>query len=453
VVSSRLVCRPEACRVSLNRLRGKDGTVLWADSFEVPTDDFRLVVNAVAGQIQRGYSGYRQRSGGPEIDVSSEDLKTFLQLRRRFDSRTGTGLGPLLADLEALRQRSPRFLDADLLAADVARHHFNESRDPQDLARALDLVRQAEELAPDDPQPLLMQMLVALDGQDLKLAEEGLRKLETLIPGDVSLLDRRALLLRKTGQLAEAIELLRAAVRRQPSWKRLLTLARMEQQSGAIPAARRHLEILLERSPGNFEGLTQLAQIEMANGSLERAAVLYGQLVQRSPGSAQMSNLGVVYFLLGRYPAAAGIFRRVVAQEPRNPLYTLNLADADLLTGERAQAEEQYRRVVALVEQDPSAGTPQFLTVKAQALAHLGQSLPAVAAVQEASRLAPEDAGVAYESSLVYALLGENASALVNAGKALRLGFDPRWFDFPWFDSLRRQPDFQRLLPKRAEAR
>jgi serine/threonine protein kinase/tetratricopeptide (TPR) repeat protein len=448
VISSRLVCRPEACRVSLNRLRGADGTVLWAESFELPTDDFHLLANAVTGQVQRAYSDHRPRAGSSDLEVSSEDLKTFLELRRRFDARTGVDLDALLAELASLRRRSPRFLDAYLLEANVARHRFNDSRDAQDLRHAEELIRQARLLAPENPQPLLMLVNVSLDGQELAQAEEALRDLEELIPGDVDLLHRRAQLLRQQGRLAEAIELMRAAARRQPSWKRLLTLARMEQQGGQIAAARKDLELLLERSPGNFEALNQLAQIELTSGSLERAAELYARLVRDSPGSVQRSNLGVAYLLLGRYAEAADSFASVAAEETKNPFYTLNLADARFLTGRREEARALYQRVVDLIDAD-SGTSPQLLSVKAQALAHLGQSLPAVTAAQEASRRAPDDAAVAFETSLVYALLGEDASALVNAGKALKLGYDPRFFNLPWFGAVRARPDFQSLLRPR----
>jgi len=196
--------------------------------------------------------------------------------------------------------------------------------------------------------------------------------------------------------------------------------------------------------------MSLLAQVELASGSAARAAELYERLVRRSPGLAQLSNLGIAYFLLGRYAEAADTFRRAVVREPRNPLYLLNLADATALLGQSGEAQEAYRRVVALIAADPAGGsTPQFLTVKAQALAHLGQGREAVAAIQEASRLAPADGDVAYEAALVYAVLGESSSALVSAEKALQLGYDPRWFAFPWFDRLRADPHFRSLLERK----
>ncbi len=446
IISSRLDCRPESCRISLNRLRGQDATVLWAESFEVPTDEWSLVAGAVVNRLRQGYDGHRLRAGNPELAVSGRDFEEFLVLRRRLDARQEPALDSILAELAAIRQRSPRFLDSYLLEADVARRRFWNSRDEQDLRHGLDLIQEARSLAPGDPRPLFVEIDLALAAQDLDRAEAAIVGLESLVPGDVRLLERRARVLSARGQVEEALELTRTAARLQPSTKRLADLAQMEIQQGQLAEARRHLEMLLQRSPGSFDGLSLLAVIELSSGDLNRAVVLYKELVSRSPGLSQLSNLGLAYFFLGRYPEAAATYRRVLAEQPRHPVVTLNLADTYLLMRRIEEAEALYRQALELIETDPGAASPQSLTVKAQALAHLGRGREAVAAVQQAMRLAPNDAPVAYEASLVYAVLRENTSALANAEKALALGYGARWFSLPWFETLRRDPEFQRLL-------
>jgi tetratricopeptide (TPR) repeat protein/predicted Ser/Thr protein kinase len=446
VVGTQLDCTPEACRVSLSRSLGRDGSVLWAESFEVPTDDFYLIAGAVENQIRRGYEDRRPRKGTAELAASSQDLRRFLELRRTFDSRRGGDFASTLDELAMLRGRSPRFLDVYLLEAEVARYKFHFSRDARDLARAVDLMRQARSLAPGDPQPLLLFIDVALAGGQLDEAGEALQQLERMVPGDVRVLERQADLLNAQGKPEEALAVLDTATRRHPSWKRLARLARLEKQTGRIADARGHLQELLSNSPGNVEGLSLLAQLELSSGDPERAADLYGELVRRSPGIAALSNLGLAYFLLGDYQKAVETFGRAVEQEPRNPFYALNLADAYLLLGRREEADRLYRRVLDLIAQDPAASTWQFSSVQAQALAHLGEGRKAIGALQEALRLAPDSGAAFYEASLVYALLGEEDSAFVHAEKALQRGYEPRWFSFPWFDALRRRPDFQSLL-------
>lgn len=444
VIESTLDCGSEVCQVLLQRLQGRDGIILWAESFEVPTDDFYMTANAVASQIGRGFENHPPRKGMPDFTVDSQGLKTFLDLRRRFDNREA--LDPILQGLVALREKSPRFLDAYLLEADVARYKFHDAREPEDLRRAFDLIRTARALAPNDPQPLFTLFDVALAGRDLTQAQTALAELEQLAPGDARVLDRRARLLRDQGRTQEALVLLRSAAERHPSWKRLSTLARMEYQHGESDAARRHLEELLRRAPDNIDGLSLLAEVELTSGDLVRATVLFERLSRLSPDPSKLTNLGLVYLLTGRYSKAVTACQRALEKAPQNPFFTLNLADSHLLAGHKEKASRLYQQVLDLMAADPMAQSPQALSVKAQSLAHLGQNQQAIAAIHDALLLAPEDGAIAYEAALVYALLGETESALLQAKTAVQQGFQPLWFILPWFDSLRSRSEFSSLL-------
>jgi serine/threonine-protein kinase len=337
-------------------------------------------------------------------------------------------------------------VEAYLQEAEVARLRFYNSHNSDDLRRGAERVRQARALAPGDPEPLFAQIGLALAAQNVDEAEEALETLESLVPGDVRLLERRAWILSARGRAGEALELTRTAARLHPSTMRLENLARLEIQQGHIQEARATLALLLQRSPGNVGGLTLLGALELSSGDLNRAVAIYSDLIRRSPSTVQLGNLALSYFCLGRYREAASTYRRILAEQPHHSMVTLNLADTYLLMRRTAEAEDLYRQVLELIKEDPAAASPQSLTVKAQALAHLRRGREAVAAVQEALRLAPNDGSVAFEAALVYALLGEDDSALANAEKALALGYGTRWFSLPWFDSLQRHPDFQRLL-------
>lgn len=445
VVRSRLYCQPEACRITLDRIRGADGSLLGSESFDVPTDDFHLIANAVANQVRHAYADHEVREGARRFEASNKDFRELLRLRQQFESREDASLETVLAGLERLRSDAPSFFEACLLEADVLRYRFYSSRDANDLDRAFALIRRAREMAPEDPEALFLLIEAAAAGNRPGLMEDAIETLEGLVPGDVRLLDGRSRLLTAQGKPAEAISVLREAAARHPSVKRLFSLAQMELQQGRISEAKTHAEELLRRSPGHFDGLSMLAGIELLNGGPARAADLYTEIVRRSPGLSELSNLALAYFLLGRYEDAARVYEKILEQEPRNPIFTFNLADTRFLTGQRDGAESLYLRTLDLLKNDPSAPTPQFQSVKAQTLAHLGRRREAAAAVQEALRLAPNDGFIAFEASLVYALLEEESSALANVERALQLGVHKSWFSVPWFASLKDHPDFQRL--------
>jgi Flp pilus assembly protein TadD/predicted Ser/Thr protein kinase len=443
ILTSRLDCRRELCQATLSRLRGADGSVIQVESFELPIDDVAVMSNILTGQIRRTFSEHEVREGSPDIEASSADVRTFLELRRRFDARSEPSTDSILAQLAEVRKSSPRFLDAYLLEAEVSyfRYHLNLER--KDREHAVDLLRQAREIDRGDSQPLFILIDLALADNDLAKAEATLAELETLVPGDARVLDRKARILSAQGKTEEAIELLERSVRLRPDWKRLYSLAQMEYRHGKVPEARRDLGNLLEIAPGNVYGLSLLGEIELVNGDLHEAVRRYSELVRRSSTPNRLSNLGLAYLLLHDYGRAAEVFREVMEHAPRNPALLINLADACHLLGRTEEARRHYQRVIELAG---SEGGPENLGSRAQALAHLGRGREAVTVIREAERLAPDDAGVAYAAAVVYATLGEKDSALVSIERARKLGYQPRWFTLAWFQGLEDQPEFQELI-------
>lgn len=444
LLTSELECRAQSCRISLHRV-GADGALTWADSFEVPREELRLLAAAVETYTRQAFDRYRQRRDAPQLAAGDEELRIFLELHRRAE-RENEPPDQLLAQLRDLRQRQPRFLEAYLLEADVARRAFHASRDRQLVERARRLLNQAQELAPSDPRIPALAFTVELTVGDTEQADQELDELRRLAPGDVTVSVRQAMLLEVQGRPDEALKELRTAVQRRPSVSALSNLAAMEYRQGKIEDARGSLQLLLARSPDSVQGRSQLALLELVDGDPARAAELYQTLAEENQGIAELSNLGLAYLLAEDYGRAADAFRRVYEEQPSNPQVVLNYADARSLLGEEEEARALYRQVVELVEGDVDSGSAAFLTVKAQALAHLDQQRPAVAAVQQALQLAPRDSQVAYEAAVVYSLAGDFSSAVVSAQRALELGYGARWFAFPWFDQLRQDPELRPVL-------
>ena len=448
IVTSDLSCDAASCVVSLSRLRGADGTLIWTRSFTVPIEQPYLGAEAVHGYLRQAYPARSSPADSGRLEVRPQDYTMYLKLFESFDKHREEeySIDQILERLAAIRRGSPKFLEAFIFEAYMLQHRFRSGRDPRDLERAYDVLEQARKLDPDDPRVLSSTFEVAFLGEDLTRAAGALHELELLQPGDVLVQAQRARLLDRQGDSQKALALMRQAVDRLPSWKNLFWLADMEYRQGKIPEAREHLQLLLRRSPGNLTGSSMLAQLELFNGEPRKAAALYGDLVRRSPKFSYLANLGLAYLLLGDLDHSEQSFRRAWEQQPRNTFIVLNLADACYLLGRKPEAEALYRRTLELADQDPTARSNwQIFSTRAQALAHLGKSGEAVAAIQEAMRLAPANPQVAYETSLVYVLLGDHASASFNAERALKNGIEPRWFTLPWFDPLRGSAVLQRV--------
>jgi serine/threonine-protein kinase len=453
ILTASLDCQPHQCQAVLRRQRGGDGKILDSTApFEVPLDDLHLLDTAAATYLKPLYAGFHIRPEASQLRVRSEDYQRFLRAQRTWQEERPSDLRPLLAEMDQIRAGSPLFLEAYLLEARMEGNRFFQTRDAKDLDQALGLLAEARRLAPGDPLPVVTLFSVALNGGRLADAEEALRELEQRQPGDVRILQESALLSEQKGDHRQALTLLRAAVERRPSALFSMDLANLELRQGEIPAARRTLEGLLRHLPGHAGGETLLAQLELEAGSPARAAELYASLARRHPGMAVFSNLGLSQLLLGRYAEAATSLERARALAPKSYAAVLNLGDVKILLGKRAEAEPLYRRALELMAQDPAPGNWQLLAEKAQALAHLGRKTEAAATIQQAVVAAPNNPEVAYEAALVYCVIGDSASALASADRALAHRYNRRWFSLAWFDPLRKEPAFQKLLEQPPES-
>ncbi|MCB1036227.1 MAG: tetratricopeptide repeat protein, partial [Acidobacteria bacterium] len=452
VLDSELDCRAQRCWVTLSRLADGGQRLVWTERLEVPADNLYLVAQAVAGFLRQGFPELRRRPGPPPLEARPRDYEEFLRLERDFRQKAG-GLGEevILSRLKSIRESSPRFLEAYLLAAEIRRLRFVQTRKEEDLDRAFSLVEETRRLAPRSPRPLYFLFNAALVGGRLDLAEATLRELEALDPGAVQLDTLRAHLLEARGEGRAALVEMRRATERRPSVLNLSNLAEKEFLLGETPESRRHLLQALELSPKDHTLHSRLASLELMAGDPARAVELYSALAERNPGFAELSNLGLALLLESRFGEARDRFRQALELAPRNVFALLNLADAEWLSGGEAGALELYRRLLQAIEEDPAAVGWQFLTVKAQALAHLGRGAEALEAIAEAQRRAPDNPQVAYESALVLTLTGDLDTARTQAMRALDQGYDARWFSFPWFDSLRQDPEVLRRLNKETE--
>ncbi len=434
--------------LSLRRIRGSDGGVLWAERFVVPTDpkDLRFLADAVAVHLRRAWPDRETRPGTPALEVRDPDYADLLRLKTRLEDGQATPGAADLAALDRIVRGSPRFLEARLLAAFTALNLFRSNRDPAQLESGRENARAARELAPGDRRPVVSQLRLALGAGQPKEARALLGDLERISPGDPENRVLAAQVAEAEGDLPRAIADFEAAVERSPSWASLFRLAGLQMRAGRTGEARRRLEQLLERDPGNLWGLDKLGGLELLTGDPARAERIYLDLMRRQPHRSHASNLGLARALLGHQEEAVEAYRQALALSPGHVTVLLNLADAELALGREGEAGAHYAQALARLE-GPSL-SPQDRMIRAQCLAHLGRAREAVELTQGTLRQSGDDPEVVYQAALVYALAGDHASALVNAQIALEKGIKPRWFALPAFGAFREDPELRELLAR-----
>ena len=447
VIISRADCTGDLCQVSLQRLGGRDGRVLGSEALTVPSSSPKLFADSVAAALRHVYGDRRLRVARLGLEIQDEDYRAFFDLKQQI-TREGAS-DDALARLEALRKKAPAFLETGSFEARVALRRYQDTLDPRYLERGLAVAKETLQAAPasGDPAPLDALFRLDLAAGRLDEAEGVLSQLAEIDPAG-SLLQRGKLAERR-GRPAEALELMRAAVRLQPSWQSLLTLANAEYGQSRLDDARRHAEELLARSPGNVDGLKMLAQIELLRNP-ERAVALLREAAASDPRADSLTNLGLNLMLLRRYGEAEESLRKALALQPKNPDPALNLADCLTLLGRTAEARRLYAGLVEATSLPSTTSDSHLSAVRAQALAHLGKTDQALEAIQQALRLNPDNGELAYEAAVVYVVIGDRGSALFHARRAAEHQLDPNWFSLPFFDPLRGDPAFQRLATRRA---
>ena len=433
-------------RVELRRVNAADSAVRWAASFAVDRDTPLSLADALRARLTAGFADHRPRPGTSSPAIAAGDYEEFLRLERSFRASKGNDMprDSMVARLEALRRRAPRYLDLHLLEANYAAYQYEARKSPDDLALAMDAARRAQEAFPEDVRPARVAFQCALLAGDLEQADSLVAIMRRLEPASVSVEAAEARMAEKRGRIEEALAGMKRVVVRQPSRLFYERLIRMEYSQGRYQDARAHLEWLMAREPDYIFPRSYLAQLELLYGRPSRAESLYSGLSARFPKLVYLANLSLAQMLQGRYEESAETSRLALAGNPEHPTVLLNLADCEYLLGRKSAAADLYRKVITVIERGPESKTASALLIKAQCLAHLGQFSAAVAQAQEALRTSGDDPDARFQAALVFALAGEKTSAVVNAVEATGRGMQPRWFRLPWFDALRGDPEFAR---------
>ena len=449
VLTASIRIEGDRCWISLHRINGDDGALLWSESFEAPAGrrDLLALADAVRWQWRRAYAG-REPPGRSATRVTPEAYSHFMEVRAEIHGGGGRGAQAQLGDLRQILETAPDFLEARLLAVDLGLNLYTSQRQEELLVRAEEDLRMARKLAPEDSRTIYRDFRLAVITADFTAAAEHLEAFEHASPGDVEVQVAKAFLAESQGELRKAVGWLEKAVARFPSWANLYRLARLEQKIGRLDAARDHLRQLLDRWPDSPWGLELLASLELQYGDLDRAEALLLKLVALKPARSHWTNLGLTQFLRRRFNEAAASYRAALDLDPEHPLVLLNLADCHWALGDFDTARRHYQAVLDTLDDravaDGQSGYDSLL--RAQSLAHLDRAQEAVELTLSTLQEFPQDSEVNYQAAVVYAVVGDLASAKVNAKRSIALGIEPRWLTIPAFEPLLTDPELRTLL-------
>jgi Flp pilus assembly protein TadD len=223
-------------------------------------------------------------------------------------------------------------------------------------------------------------------------------------------------------------------------------LFRHGRSTAAVPLYRRVTE-LIPASPLAFNNLG--AALEMT-ADFVGAAAAFERSLALEPTRSAYSNLGTVYYFLGRYPDAARMFGHATELAREDHRVWGNLADALWqIDSSRAEAQGDYRRAITLARRsldvNPKDGLSWMLLAYYSARA--GETAPVSGYASRALALDSDDEYVHYYAALV-ALESRDANAAMDAlSRAVELGYPPQLIRAaPDFAGLRNDARFRKLV-------
>jgi len=245
-----------------------------------------------------------------------------------------------------------------------------------------------------------------------------------------------------------------AAQLRPGDWASLNALGGFYYRRGRYQDAIPLFQQITGLAPGNSQGYTNLGGTFAMAGQYESAAVSFKQSLTLRPTASAYSNLGTIYFFLGRCADAVPLMERASQLAPKSEQVWGNLGDAyACVDGRKRDAEIAYRHAVQLGQNRlaVNANDGETLSVVALYEAKLGDKPKALENIQRARRLSPGSRKVFWESALIYELSGERSEALDALQKAIQGGqpLDEVRGE-PALANLRADPRYQRLMANTA---
>jgi tetratricopeptide (TPR) repeat protein/DNA-binding winged helix-turn-helix (wHTH) protein len=287
-------------------------------------------------------------------------------------------------------------------------------------------------------------------------AESAFRQALAVDPDSVTALTGigEVYLLQEKPDLAE--ERFRQVIGLHPGdWSAYNSLGYFLYRSGRYVEAAQQYEYVVALDEGNAQGLTNLGSAYMLAGDFAAAEPAFRRAGEVQPGALAHSNLGLLYYYLGRLEDSIVEHRRAVELAPRDHLTWSNLGDALWIGGRVEEAQQAFQTAEGLARSalQVNPNDAGYLMDMAWIMAMLGQAEEAARQIGRARAQAPTDPYVHYYEGLIRQKAGESEAAVAALETAVEEGYSVQLLAAdPQLAGLRAQAGFQRITGK-AKAR
>lgn len=438
LVSSQINCNTQRCQVSINRVNADNGRILSRLQNYLPRRSALQLFQDTQNIMGRLFSSELAMSPSLEqfqTQINPENTQIYREFSAIYAQVRlhGNRNQEQLTQLHKLIKQGYSSQQAHILYRRLALNLFNERKDISIINDFLGLIENASETYKKSVFYALDKFWISLYQGNYSEAKQAitLARLRKADHYDMLRMQAAFYLQQNTFHLAEHYFEQSLAMR--INVNDLYHLALSQWHMGETDSAQGYLQQLLELEPSYYPANQFLASVYLSQGNTEQAIKIYEKLTGEYAHSMDLSNLTLAHILERNYLKAIKLIRRAIEQSVDNSSLHLNLADALVLSGNKSEAAEHYRHVLLL---NHNSNSLQALLEIAQAHAHLGHTINAIQALNQATKLAPNNTEVAFISALVYQVIDEPAFAIAKIKEALAGGTGNIWFSLPWFDSL-----------------
>ncbi len=449
IISTNLVCDNNRCKVSFNRLVAKERQtqrllVKSERNWLVPIDKFNVIFSASQTQFA---SLFPEQAEVGQMALAHRAIteKYYRQYISLYNKIKGQGAydKESLAELETLITNSPYLYAAYNLFRETASNLYLDTRDKTFLAQLDRVLQQSPPEYRYSVYHAIDRFWLACYQENMDLAYQYIseareRGLDKLTENELNAYYHFI-----NGNYQEAVDSYEDALTLRSSNRILYNLSLAYWYLGNTKKAEETLTSILNLTVNHLAAQRLQANIWLLHGKLEKAISAYEKVVEKVVNGRDFTNLSLAYVLNNQYEKSIKFAKKALDISPNHPIKLINLADIEMITGNRERAIRYYQKIITVL-----AGQKEVksLTSLAQAYAHLHQPELAIATLKNAQKLSPDNAEVSYAAAIVYSVLGDSYSAIYHIKYALQSNVGVVWFNLSWFDKLCRNKEFTYLM-------
>ncbi|QIL90124.1 protein kinase [Microbulbifer sp. SH-1] len=433
---ARLECAEVRCEIELQRLNPNNSQVQKQSGFAFLADKRQEAEHRItSGSIDLFAESYSKYIAAHET-MTEQDYSDYLNILSRQESKDISA-----DDVETLKKfigsypQNPNLYRA---YTQVATDLFVLTDNKSHLQAGLDMLERAK--THDISASLILELELWLQTYNANkpTLDKLIEKINQQEAPSAELLAKLSRYLFTQGDYKSGLKYARKAAALNPSADNLYLVALNQISTGNYSDARITLHQLTSNAPEHWPSYSALGVIELESGNYSAAELAIGSIPEDSRSWRTKQNLGVIYFLQGKYPESLKISQQILSVTPENIPVTEQIAEIYLLTGDTEMAKVYFFRLLDLTKNKSGLLERQY---HALALANTNQQDVAIPLAHELLKDASDDTYVKHTVAQIYALASEWRSANYYIEQLLTQGMSAEWFNLPGFQKLCTQPE------------